>query len=162
MDTDFYFSAKGRVSRKDYWLRFVLVSIGVVIAAIVVLGGLAYLLGQAGGILAGLVAVPLYIALLWAGVCVSAKRFHDRDMSGWWVLWFILIGLGINIVQYAGMAALGGDSAAGAIVALVTGLAALAVSIVQLVILGFLPGVRGPNQYGEDPLSPGGAAEAFS
>lgn len=23
---------------------------------------------------------------LWPSIAVSVKRFHDRDMSGWWVL----------------------------------------------------------------------------
>ena len=158
---DFYFSAKGRVSRKDYWLRFVLPVLGVVILAAIVLGGLAAALGEAGAFV-GLLVIPLYIALVWAGICVNAKRFHDRGWSGWWVLYFFLIGIGIAIVQFGGIAVFG-DSALGGIIALITGLASFGVSIYQLVLLGFLPGDKGPNQYGADPLDPsGGTAETFA
>lgn len=158
---DFYFSAKGRVSRKDYWLRFVLPVLGVYIVAVLVIGGLAAVLGDAGAI-ALLLAVPVYVGVVWASICVAAKRFHDRNWSGWWVLYFILIGLGIVAVQY-GAIFLFGDNPIGAILALVAGLASLGVGIWQLVLLGFLPGDKGPNQYGPDPLDPnGGTAETFA
>lgn len=158
---DFYFSAKGRVSRKDYWLRFVLPVLGVYIVAVLVIGGLAAVLGDAGAI-AFLLAVPVYVGVVWASICVAAKRFHDRNWSGWWVLYFMLIGLGIVAVQY-GAIFLFGDNPIGAILALVAGLASLGVGIWQLVLLGFLPGDKGPNQYGPDPLDPnGGTAETFA
>ncbi len=157
---DFYFSAKGRVSRKDYWLRFVLPLIGVYILVVAVLAGLAVALGDAGAII-GLLAIPIYIAIVWASVCVAAKRFHDRNWSGWWVLYFMLISFAIVAVQYAGIFLLG--ETLGGIIALITGLASIGVAIWQLVLLGFLPGDKGPNQYGPDPLDPnGGTAETFA
>lgn len=157
---DFYFSAKGRVSRKEYWLRFVLPLIGVYIVAVVVIGGLAAVLGDAGAI-ALLLALPVYVGIVWASICVAAKRFHDRSWSGWWVLYFMLISIGIVAVQYAGIFLLG--ETIGGIVALVTGLASVGVAIWQFVLLGFLPGDKGPNEYGADPLDPhGGTAETFA
>ncbi|MEL6474461.1 MAG: DUF805 domain-containing protein [Pseudomonadota bacterium] len=158
---DFYFSAKGRVSRKDYWLKFVLPIIGVYIVAVVIIGGLMAALGDAGAI-AGILALPLLIGVFWASICVGAKRFHDRGWSGWWVLYFFLIGLAIMVVQY-GAVFIFGESAIGAMIAGVAALASLGVSIWQLVLLGFLPGDKGPNAYGEDPLNPtGGTAETFA
>lgn len=158
---DFYFSAKGRVSRKDYWLRFVLPLIGVYIVAVVVIGGLAVALGEAGAFTL-ILAIPVYIAIVWASICVAAKRFHDRNWSGWWVLYFILISLAITVVQYGAMYLLGAEGL-GSIIAMICGLASIAVAIWQLVLLGFLPGDKGPNQYGSDPLDPnGGTAETFS
>lgn len=159
---NFYFSAKGRVSRKDYWLRFVLPLLGLYLVVVLVVFGLMSALGEAGAIV-GLLVIPIYIAIVWASVCVAAKRFHDRGWSGWWVLWFMLIGIGIAIVQYGLMFAFGTDSALAGIVALVGALASLVIAIWQLVLLGFLPGDKGPNQYGPDPLDPnGGTADTFS
>lgn len=161
MDTNFYFSAKGRVSRKDFWLKWVVPVIILYVVIAVIFFGLMSAIGEAAGIL-GLVLIPVYIAIVWAGVCVSAKRFHDRNMSGWWVLYFFLIGVGLYAVQMAVMAAFGAEGF-GAILVMLLGLASLVVSIVQLVILGFLPGTPGLNQYGPDPRDPaGGTADTFS
>lgn len=159
---DFYFSAKGRVSRKDWWLKYFLPVFGVYIVAAAIFAGLVAVLGDAAAI-AGVLLIPIVIGVVWASICVGAKRFHDRNMSGWWVLYFMLIGLAITVVQYAGIFAFGPESGLGVTVLLVTTLASFAVSIVQLVILGFLPGTKGPNQYGADPLDPiGGTAQTFA
>ncbi|MEM0986871.1 MAG: DUF805 domain-containing protein [Pseudomonadota bacterium] len=159
---EFYFSAKGRISRKQWWLRFVLPLIGLYLVIVVLAVGIIAALGEAGAI-ASILLLPVYIALIWTSVCVGAKRFHDRDMSGWWVLYFMLIGLGITAVQYGAIFLFGPDNVLGGIIAGVALLASLVVSIVQIVILGFLPGTKGPNQYGADPLDPtGGTAATFA
>ena len=44
--------------------------------------------GLFSNIVAGVVSVvtfALIIFLIWAGVAISIKRFHDRDKAGWWV-----------------------------------------------------------------------------
>lgn len=165
---DFYFNAKGRISRKEYWLKGVLLLLAIVIGVVVVIGaisaGIGAIAGQsAAGIVAAVLGIPAYIGLIWAGVCVSSKRFHDRNMSGWWVLYFMLAAIAIAIVQNAVLYGLGAENPVTMIIVLVCTLASLAVSITQLVILGFLPGNKGPNQYGPDPLDPsGGTAETFA
>ena len=159
---DFYFSAKGRICRKDFWLKYVLVMLGVYVVFALVIGGLGAVLAQSGSVeavgLLGLVALPIYIAMIWVYVCVSAKRFHDRNMSGWWALWFILISLAPSAIQFGAMAAMGPEASAPIVI--LAGLLALVIAIAQIVILGFLPGTKGPNQYGPDPLDPNAAASA--
>jgi uncharacterized membrane protein YhaH (DUF805 family) len=79
---EIYLSFEGRIPRKVYWLYGVL---GLMIGAGVALGvifGLASVLGDWFGLL----AIPLYIMLIWASLAVQVKRWHDRDKSGWWVL----------------------------------------------------------------------------
>ncbi len=61
------------------------------------------------------------------GLAVTIRRFHDRDMSGWWVLGFAVLGA----------------------IPVVGGIA----SIAQIVILA-LAGTKGPNRFGEDPIDP--------
>ena len=68
------------------------------------------------------------------GLAVTIRRFHDRDMSGWWVLGFAVLGA----------------------IPVVGGIA----SIAQIVILA-LPGTKGPNRFGEDPIDPTNA-DVFS
>ena len=87
-----WFSFNGRISRKTWWIFYFLIPIGINFAA-------GLLDGQFGtprnalpdksgmgdvnmgpfSIIAGLVG-------LWVGLAGQAKRWHDRDNSGWWVL----------------------------------------------------------------------------
>ena len=72
------FSFQGRVPRRVYW------GVGIVSVVIymVLAGGLSAISPEAGGV----VAVILYIPLIWISLAVGVKRWHDRGKSGWWVL----------------------------------------------------------------------------
>ncbi len=72
---DFLLSYEGRLNRQRFW-AFFLVYLAVIIGANI-------LDGLIGGSLFGILA-PL--ALLYPSICVSIKRWHDRDKSGWWIL----------------------------------------------------------------------------
>lgn len=69
---------RGRVDRRTFWLWGVLAPMGV------------SLLGRALLDIARVRpdAADTFVSLLlvWPFVAVSAKRWHDRDKSGWWVL----------------------------------------------------------------------------
>ena len=75
--TEFLFSFDGRIGRQSFWLKFILpyFIIGFVVGFIDGFVGL-------GGILIGL----FYLATLWPYLAVLAKRWHDREKSGWWTL----------------------------------------------------------------------------
>lgn len=68
---------RGRVSRRTFWLY-----------GVVALGGLG-LLGRALLDIARIEAehrdTLLNMLLVWPGIAVSAKRWRDRNRSGWWV-----------------------------------------------------------------------------
>ncbi len=73
-----FLDPRGRISRRTFWLYGVLA-----------LGGLA-LLGHA---LLGIARwraeeaeIVVNLLLLWPAIAISAKRWHDRDKSAWWVL----------------------------------------------------------------------------
>jgi uncharacterized membrane protein YhaH (DUF805 family) len=67
----------------------------------------------------GFIPLIIFIPLLWIGLAVNVKRWHDRDKSGWWIL--------INLVPVIG-------------------------GLWSLIETGFLPGTRGSNRFGPDPL----------
>jgi uncharacterized membrane protein YhaH (DUF805 family) len=73
-----YLSLQGRIDRRCFWLRGVLT----LLLVSLVLGMLLEI--------AGLGSAPAERAanllLAWPLIAVSAKRWHDRDRSGWWVL----------------------------------------------------------------------------
>jgi uncharacterized membrane protein YhaH (DUF805 family) len=133
---DKFFSFRGRLNRKPYWLR-TLALIAIMLVAVVVafsLLGVEFAELQGGfPSLAGLGVV--------ASLSLAVRRLHDRDKSGWWVLVFFVLP---SILQ--GMGGQTGDAA------YVLQLAAFAISIWALVELGFLRGTVGPNRFGSDPL----------
>ena len=111
-----------------------------VVVAAFSLGGLDYLLDPfvfSDGtstvvvVILGLAFVALYIPVLAA----TFRRFHDRDLSGWWVIGLIILG---NVPVFGFVA-----------------------SIAMLVIQA-LKGTEGRNRFGEDPLLPTGSADVFT
>ncbi len=91
--TNHYFDFNGRTRRTAFWY-FVLVY--VIIA--IVLGIIQTILHFTTPILTSLLA----LALLLPNLGIAARRLHDTDRSGWWLLlWLIpLVGWIILIVWY--------------------------------------------------------------
>ena len=94
------FSFQGRINRAKYWL--VLVGMWVVVA--VVFGALFAPMMTAAdpsaamasmGAISFIVMAVLYILLIWIGLAVQVKRWHDRNKSGWWVLIALVPFIGV-------------------------------------------------------------------
>lgn len=73
-----YFSLQGRIDRRCFWLRGVLtlLLVGLVLGMLLEIAGLATEPAERAA----------NLLLAWPLIAVSAKRWHDRDRSGWWVL----------------------------------------------------------------------------
>jgi uncharacterized membrane protein YhaH (DUF805 family) len=142
-----YFDFKGRSRRMEYWSFALLVLVVyIVLLGIMMAGGfsLAALSGDPAAA-AGLEMGPVFyigagllglfgLAIIIPSIAVVVRRLHDRDMSGWWYLGFILASM-IPIVG------------------IIAGIA------MQVLLL--LPGTVGPNRFGPDPKDPT-SAEVFS
>ena len=83
--TDLLFSFEGRIGRRTFWLNFVL-PVFIIAVIVVVVDGLIGL----GGVL----AILFQLAILWPSLAVYAKRWHDRDKSGWWTLIILIPVIG--------------------------------------------------------------------
>jgi len=73
-----FLDPRGRIGRRDFWLY-----------GVAALAGLTLLLHALLGIAGMRLSVREHVVnvlLLWPAVAVSAKRWHDRDKSAWWVL----------------------------------------------------------------------------
>lgn len=73
---------------------------------------------------AGMLFLFWYLAILIPSIAVAVRRLHDRDMSGWWYLGFMVV----SFIPFVGFIA----------------------SIAFIVIMA-LPGTEGPNRFGLDP-----------
>lgn len=148
-----YADFNGRSRRKEFWSFFLLnlVVTGVLLGPLYVsmisgmmamdpsaagsgappvvpeMGTGTMLLGALGGLWA--------LGTLIPNIAVTVRRLHDRDMSGWWYLGFIVLAL-IPIVG-------------------------LIASIAYLVLM-LLEGTKGPNRFGPDPKSGSVGSDVFS
>lgn len=85
------FSFQGRVNRAKFWLISILMGVifGVVFG--VVMGGAMSSMSDPNkmpsvGTVPMIILGVLYILMLWIGLALGVKRWHDRNKSGWWVL----------------------------------------------------------------------------
>ncbi len=135
-----YATFQGRASRSEYWWFFLFYFLGALVLFVLLFafGGMQSL---QNGDFAGLPTVPLIlIALFFLGMIIpmtaaTVRRFHDRNLSGWWYLASILAGF-IPIVGFA------------------ASIAALVITIMK--------GNPGPNKFGRDPLGPDTNADVFA
>jgi uncharacterized membrane protein YhaH (DUF805 family) len=77
------FSFNGRIRRSQYWLY----GIGVGFVGGVILAILSMLMRNGGAMMmvGGILALVVYVVLIWAGLALSIKRWHDRDKSWVWI-----------------------------------------------------------------------------
>jgi uncharacterized membrane protein YhaH (DUF805 family) len=73
-----FFSFRGRIPRKTFWLYGVIALLGLAVYGNLLLGIVGMQEQHIEGVVNGV--------LLWPALAISAKRWHDRDKSGWWVL----------------------------------------------------------------------------
>lgn len=83
MDWKYLFtSLQGRINRAKFWA-----GVGVMFAGAIIAGALDNVLGLTIGDLPyGVIYIIYSIALIWPAITLYAKRWHDRDKSGWWTL----------------------------------------------------------------------------
>jgi ribose/xylose/arabinose/galactoside ABC-type transport system permease subunit/uncharacterized membrane protein YhaH (DUF805 family) len=71
------FSFKGRMTRRDYWLKGVifLSPLSVLISTLLLVDS----------VIVRVLSLVLSVLLLWPGLALTAKRLHDRGRSGWFI-----------------------------------------------------------------------------
>ncbi len=141
-----YFDFQGRSRRREYWMFTLLnVLVGVALFLLLLVAGVPLTAmddpTQSVGVFSsGLMIVFGILVMIWLlaiiipSIAVTIRRFHDRNMSGWWYLGFIVAGL-IPLVGF--------------------------LASIALIVLMALPGTPGPNRFGPDPKDPS-QAEVFA
>ncbi len=135
-----YVTFSGRASRSEYWwfqLFYLLVMVGLALIFLAA-GGFNQIdpvTGDFNGfngaaIVAMVLAAVVAFALILPLISVVVRRFHDRNLSGWWYLAGAIAGM-VPIVGFA---------------------ASIAIFVITV-----LKGTEGPNKFGPDPLGVGDA-----
>jgi uncharacterized membrane protein YhaH (DUF805 family) len=133
-------SFRGRISRQEFWLGYV----GAVILIILVGRSLEsvslYLLRPAGrpwfrDELDLAIQLPMLLVagtLIWPMIAIYAKRLHDMNVSAWWLPVLPAITIAAELTSLDGWHL---------------------ATWIQVLVLGFLPGSRGSNRFGVDPVA---------
>ena len=165
---DALFSARGRMRRRDLWLWAIGVTIALIVAGLLVrlwFGGdtpAAEKAQLARGILTPFGAMVIFNNTLgyWPFVCLTAKRWHDRNRSGWLAAIWPTLAIPLFAVQR--LSGLADDATTRFAFGAVQGGLSLAVAIVFIWIVidcGILDGTPGENRYGPSPKGLGVKAE---
>jgi uncharacterized membrane protein YhaH (DUF805 family) len=139
-------SFRGRISRRQWWIGFVIVCVGNVV------GGL---LLNPDFFLADELPPPSWpdtlwqIAMLYPATAITVKRFNDRDWPAWLGYAFAPIGAVLYLAPHLGQA-IGPQSPA---ILMVLFWAFAAYLVFAFVDNGFVRGAVGLNRYGPDPLA---------
>ncbi len=134
-----YADFSGRSRRMEYWM-FQVFNVLVLLAIGLIFGLLGYATGSFSSsneppvfllIMGGILLLAWLAVFLVPSIAVTVRRLHDRDMSGWWYLGAIVVGM-IPLIGY--------------------------VVSIGFTVLMFLPGTPGPNRFGADPKDPTSAS----
>ncbi|WP_299688528.1 DUF805 domain-containing protein [uncultured Vibrio sp.] len=136
---DLLLSFKGRIGRKTYWMWNIFYYIAITGFA----SGISVLFPAYSYIL-----LPIFLLLLVIpDLAVTAKRWHDRNKSNYWLL--------LNIPLVFGRLASPMTATTTEPVSsthMVATVAALVCGLWILIECGLMKGTEGRNDYGEDPV----------
>lgn len=137
MFTWFLLSPNGRVSRQEFWLGYIglIATLGFLVRA---LPNLA-LYNPAGRVwyrdeLEHALRWPATAAVLvvgWPLIAVFAKRLHDLNVAGWWMIAMLAVPP----------------------ISKMLGANPLILFLLAIVLLELIPGTTGSNRFGNDPLA---------
>ena len=147
---------EGRINRQRWWIAtIILIIIGIIVSWLIgTVMGTGLMMNPAAATdpaamqaylqKAGWVGLIVAIIFAYPYLAMGIKRRHDRNNNGYDVIGFVILELLYNLLTALGIG-VGTISAA-------LGVIFLIYAIYLLVVLGFLKGTSGPNNYGPDPL----------
>jgi len=139
-----FLTFRGRLGRFEFWISMILLTPPVVFLQRALARGKQE---PVAGHIVPMLPMPkmlaivfLSLVILWFMLCATAKRWHDRDKSAWW----LMLWIGPVAIQIWCIAQFGLKSTPAVIMAAVTALA----GTWNFVELGLMGGTIGRNRYG--------------
>ena len=179
-----YTTTDGRISRKTWWLAAIGIGVVNIVISMLIFPMIGLGMPNSEAIMAaaddtaavsalitgslqaaGWGSLILFLLFAYPIYCISIKRRHDKNSKGTDVIGYLAVTVLLLLVQALGLgysvADMGGVAVpVPSMLYSGLGLISLAYGIYMLVVLGFLKGTEGPNQYGPDPLATTVAAAA--
>lgn len=156
--TEFLFSSKGRVSRLQYNVYFMLPFVAFNWLLMELPKWFEHDLDMLFKV--SLVTSILSLIILWPFMAMTNKRFHDRGASGWRQALYVLISIGGGFIFYQATtfninpAAMTFSFTAKNEMLSMIGLGIIFIPMIMMIIeLCALRGTIGTNKYGDDPLA---------
>jgi uncharacterized membrane protein YhaH (DUF805 family) len=156
------FSFKGRMQRLYFWVTSLVVG---VVASMV--SSTMESIAQSFGF--GFIdpdtnafelSVPLSVLLsvvgvlnLWINYALAAKRLHDRNRSGWWLLAPTVALIVAIVFALVTLSLPEGEREPWNTIGIIFVFATVALGLWLVLEIGFLRGTQGPNRFGPDPLA---------
>src|SRR5260370_366230 len=99
--SQFLFSVQGRISRSQFWLRWVLPVLAITLILIIILVAAAVSGNSETAAALSVILGIFFLVTLWPNIVVLVKRIHDRNKSGWLVLLYYVPAILYYIVGFA-------------------------------------------------------------
>jgi uncharacterized membrane protein YhaH (DUF805 family) len=166
----------GRLNRQPFWISAIILAVISVVISLVILPliGLSVMPSMpaidsntsaadvisvinAARAKSSWVSLVLFIIFLYPSAAISIRRRHDRNNNGYDVWIYFALVVILQLISALGIG-MGTMDVAGTTIPvpgpIITGLGIIVgiFGIYLLVVLGFLKGTAGPNNYGPDPL----------
>ena len=166
----------GRLNRQPFWISAIILAVISVVISLVILPlvGLSLMpampaldgtatpadvanIINAAHTRSGWVSLILFLVFLYPGAAISIKRRHDRNNNGYdvWIYFALVLILQLMSALGIGMSSMDVGGASVPVPGPILGGLTIIVGIFGiylLVVMGFLKGTAGPNNYGPDPL----------
>ncbi|EGA69862.1 hypothetical protein VISI1226_10509 [Vibrio sinaloensis DSM 21326] len=133
------FSFQGRIGRKVYWTWNVIYYLAIV--------GFGIGMNALFPAFAHLILPVFLILVLVPDLAITAKRWHDRGKSSWWLLLNIPLVIGRMTMPMGDPS----QSVEPSMLQAFSSVAALICGLWILIECGFLRGTEGENRYGPEP-----------
>ena len=179
-----YTSADGRIGRRTWWLASIALVVVVVVLELILAAvlGISFMPNLAAAdpnadaaALSAQIADSMhksswlslifFVIFLIPIYALGMKRRHDRDNNGLDLIVYLALTVLMMLLQALGIGYV--EATVGTVTVpmpgpIILGLNGIMIiyAIYLLVVMGFLKGTTGPNQYGPDPLTTGAAVPA--
>lgn len=146
------FSLRGRIDRTKYLLSLISVNVLSFISALAIVAIIPTDLLESIYFLVFVIVIEFITTYILAAI--GAKRLHDRNKSGWWIL-LIATAPSYLLVPSAKIAQMGGPFAT---LSMLVNLASFGLILWAWIDLVRRRGTPGENRFGPDPLAPTSSA----
>lgn len=134
-----YTSFEGRISRKTFWIAFVVLTVAELVGYIV-----------AEQLQGDRLSAIIDVAFVYPEFAITLKRAHDRNMP---VPLLVAFFVASAFLDFLTVLQVNGTPEEPNVIFLAIWLPFALLGLFLLIELGFRKGVDGPNQYGPDPLA---------